>query len=202
MANYVFSATNNIAEVFDEHNVKYKVINMNGQEEVLAGFSVENRPVILKFISTDECNDVAARIFGLFCNTPKEKRGRVLEACNIANNKVRFLKFCLDDDGDVNVEFDFPERSDENVGEIALEILIRSMNILESEYKIFAKALYSDAAIGTPEDYSISTKGLQLLINLLRKKQEALLTSLAASDEEPFDNETDVEVFTDDEVDT
>ena len=87
---YEFKATKLIADHFEKCGVKFRVINMPGQEEVLAGFCVTNGPKTdMKFISTDNDNDVAARIFGLVGNISKEKRSRALEACNIMNRKVR-----------------------------------------------------------------------------------------------------------------
>lgn len=75
--------------------------------------------MIMRFISRDNGNDVAARIFGLITNTPKEKRARVMEACNVLNHKIRYMKFYLDTDGDINVEYDFPVYSPDNgIGEM------------------------------------------------------------------------------------
>ena len=61
------------------------------------------------------------------------------------NHKVRFAKFVLDNDGDINVEYDFPlKSSDDCVGEIAFEIFVRMMQILDEHYSIFMKAMYSN----------------------------------------------------------
>lgn len=136
MKKYEFNATNHIAEAFEAHEVKYRVVNMHGQEEVQAGFPVDNGPlVIMKFISTDNDNDIAVRVYGLLRDISEEKHDQVLRACNSLNRKVRYLKFDLDDDGDVNAEYDFLQKSgDSNIGEMAFEIFIRTMSILDSEY--------------------------------------------------------------------
>ena len=66
------------------------------------------------------------------------------------NLKVRFLKFVMDADGDINVEYDFPVRSgDECIGEMVFEIFVRAMSILDNEYGIFMKALYTDEPLNT-----------------------------------------------------
>jgi len=84
--------------------------------------------------------------YGLISSIPDEKRLSVLEACNILNSKVRFLKFTLDFDGDVNIEYDLPEKgSDTCIGEMALELFLRTMHILDSEYEVLTHALYSDS---------------------------------------------------------
>lgn len=146
MNKHEFKAINLIAETFEKRGVKFDVVSHHGSEQLLAGFSVDCGPnVIMRFISHDNDNDVAARIFGLISNTPKEKRVRVMEACNVLNHKIRYIKFYLDTDGDINVEYDFPVHSpDDGIGEMAFEIFVRTMHILDFEYCIFMKALYSD----------------------------------------------------------
>ena len=106
MNKYEFNATNLIAETFEKRGVLFDVVSHHGSEHLLAGFSVDCGPnVIMRFISRDNDNDVAARIFGLITNTPKEKRARVMEACNVLNDTIRFMKFSLDTDGDINVDY-------------------------------------------------------------------------------------------------
>lgn len=146
MSKYEFKAINLIAETFEKHGVKFDVVNHHGSEQLLAGFPVDCGPnVIMTFISNDNDNDVAARIFGLISNTPKEMRFRVMEVCNVLNHKICYMKFYLDTDGDINVEYDFPvHSSDDGIGEMAFEIFVRTMQILDSEYSIFMKALYID----------------------------------------------------------
>lgn len=146
MTKYTFKAINLIAETFEKRGIKFDVVSHHGSEQLLAGFSVDCGPnVIMRFISRDNDNDVAVRIFGLISTTPKEKRARVMEACNVLNHKIRYMKFDLDTDGDINVEYDFPVHSpDDGIGEMAFEIFVRMIQILNSKYNIFMKALYSD----------------------------------------------------------
>lgn len=61
MNKYEFNATNLIAETFEERGVKFDVVSHHGSEQLLAGFSVDCGPnVIMRFISRDNDNDVAA----------------------------------------------------------------------------------------------------------------------------------------------
>lgn len=151
MNEHEFKAIDLVAEAFEKHGAKFRVFKMQEQGELLAGFPVNGGPtVLMKFIVRDDDNDAAARIFGLITKVPAEKRSRVLEACNALNLKVRFLKFVMDADGDINVEYDFPVRSgDECIGEMAFEIFVRAMSILDNEYGIFMKALYIDEPLNT-----------------------------------------------------
>lgn len=141
----MYKATGLIQEVFDKKGVKYRVDTAGNAEIVCAGFSIDEGPfVIARFISRDNDNDVALRVLSLINNVPEAKRARVMEACNVLNNKVRYMKFYIDEDGDVNVEFDFPVNvCDECLGEAAYEMFQRIMAILKGEYTLFMKALYT-----------------------------------------------------------
>lgn len=190
MSKYEFKAINLIAEAFEKHDAKFRVFNIRGQEELVAGFSVDAGPnVMMKFITRDNDNDVAARIFGLITKTPKEKRSRVMEACNDLNRKTRFMKFYVDTDGDINVEYDFPvQSSDECIGEMAFEIFVRTMQILDHEYEIFMKALYSDEELETPDTDVPS--GLREMLEDLRKRLEARINA-EEDDKKDEDDEED-----------
>lgn len=203
MSKYEFKAINLIAETFEKRGVKFDVVSHHGSEQLLAGFSVDCGPnVIMRFISRDNDNDVATRIFGLISNTPKEKRTRVMEACNVLNHKIRYMKFYLDTDGDINVEYDFPVHSpDDGIGEMAFEIFVRMMQILDSEYSIFMKALYSDEELDIQE-HSVPTELMQKLQEL-RKMMEARMAAMedSADGEESDDLDLDLEmVDTSDDV--
>lgn len=195
MNKYEFKTINLIAETFEKRGVKFDVVSHHGSEQILAGFSVDCGPnVIMRFISCDNDNDVAARIFGLITNTPKEKRARVMEACNLLN-KIRYMKFHLDTDGDINVEYDFPVYSPDNgIGEMAFEIFIRTMKLLDSEYSIFMKAFYTEEELDI-KGYSVPVELMQSLQEL-RKMIEARMaaTDESADVEEPDDIEQDMEL--------
>ena len=115
-----------------------------------------------------------------------------MEACNILNCKVRYVKFYVDTDGDINCEYDFPGKiTDECIAEIALEILIRSMHIMNGEYHIFMKALYTNESLlemGRNRE-RVSEEELEEL----RKKIMELLDK--EEDEEDWDTESRMDNF-------
>lgn len=144
----IYKASTLIAEAFDEHDVKYRIVEMGDASIVEAGFSVNAGPqVVARFISKDDDNDVAVRIFGLICKVPDEKRAAVMEACNTLSRTIRFYKFYLSEESNVNVESDLPVKMDDScVGECCFELFIRIMKILDDEYHILAEALYRNPA--------------------------------------------------------
>ena len=202
MNEYEWKATNLMAQTFEKHGAKFEVVNSDGVEQLLAGFSVDCGPkVMMRFISQDNDNDVAARIYGLVSNIPQEKRLRVMEACNILNCKIRFIKFYLDEDGDINVEYDFPMHSpDDGIGEMAFEIFIRMMRILDDQYEIFMKALYTEEALQPdPLDTAARLERLQHLREMLASRLAAHADE-TVDDKNPEDVEADTEDTSDDEA--
>jgi len=140
-------ATLMIAEAFDKRDIKYTIQEIGDETSVVdAGFSITCGPnAHVLFASSDEENDVAVRITGLMQNIPQEKRAAVLEACNTVNDRLRYLKFCIHDD-DLVGEYDLPVKiSDECLAECCVEVFIRTMQILHTEYHIFPEAIYRDA---------------------------------------------------------
>ena len=167
----IHKATELIIKTFDEHSVKYRVTEVGEASMVEAGFEVEAGPeVVVRYISNDEDNDVAVRIFGLMHRIPSSKRVDVMEACNTLCGKIRFFKFYLNDDNDVNMEADLPVRTDDScVGECCFEMFVRIMNILDTEFHILAEALYS----GESTTKNKSGELLRLLSELREKPMTA-----------------------------
>ena len=95
----------------------------------------------IKFISTDDDNDVAVRVFGLL-RVDDTQKAKILETLNALNVKYRYVKFCCDNDGDVNIEYDYPVRS-ENPENSAEEIVIRFVKIIDVAYPQLMHALWS-----------------------------------------------------------
>lgn len=192
MKNYEFKATRLMAEAFEKHEAKFDIVSHHGSEQLLAGFSIDCGPnVIMRFISRDNDNDVTAGVFGLISNTPEDRRIRIMEACNVLNHKIRYMRFYLTTDGNINVEYDFPLNSpDDGIGEMAFEIFVRTMWILKSEYSIFMKALYTEEDLDI-QGNSIPAANLLQRLQELRKMIEARMTDSGTSDDEELDDESD-----------
>lgn len=143
---YRFHATGLVADGLDRHGISYQVMTSENTERVRVGFAVKNGPMaVMNFISTDDDNDVRVRVYNLITDVSRERRARVRDACDTINKKMRFLKFYLDDEDCVDIEYDFLMATpDDSLGEMAVEILYRAKSILDDEYPIFGRALYSD----------------------------------------------------------
>ncbi len=159
----IFYTTKLISETFDQRGVKYRINELDSVSDIEAGYKVAGGPIIsIRFISNSEKNDVAVRVFGVINEIPAEKRAAMLEACNQLMKEIRFLKFCLDDRNDINVEYDFAMNTpDDAIGECCFEMLARMMTILDQKYPVLARALYGEQQDNKARDLTEALKLLQ-----------------------------------------
>ena len=141
-----------IDDAFNRHYIAHKLIESDRRGMIHAGLAVPGlKDVIAEFYvrsNGDGTCCLAVRIYGLVPGTPEEKRFRVLEACNAINEKVRYLRFCLDDDGDVNVKCDLiADEDSERIGEMTATMFKRMTTIIGDQYHVFMKAISTDEKI-------------------------------------------------------
>lgn len=138
----VHSATKIISDAFTQKGIKHKVNDFEKLSSVEAGYSGDHvSNLTIHFISSDELNDVAIRVFNL-CKVPEGKRTAVLEAMNDIHLRLRYAKFVMDKEGSVRIEMDIPQTV-ENLGEVALELCSRIVNIADDTYPELMKVLWS-----------------------------------------------------------
>ena len=178
MKKYEYKATNLIAEAFEKYDVRYHTVYKYNIEQLMVSFNIACGPSTdIRFISKSDDNSVEVRILGLINETPKDRRFRMLQACNILNMRTRHLRFHVDNNGNINMEYDFPTNySNDSLGEMAMETIYRTLVILNEEYGIFMKALYTDEDLEEFE-YDEHHKVFQLLKKHLEER-------IASSDEE------------------
>lgn len=140
----IHKATQLIKEAMDNEELKYSIEESDDRSVVLAGFGIKNGPSVrVQFISSDEDNDVAIRLYGVVNEVSEEKMGEMQKVINECNNHYRYLKFTLDNDRDINVEYDLPVRADDScVGPMACEIFIRIMKIVDECYPKFMRVMW------------------------------------------------------------
>ena len=157
-----FKATDIIDAAFTEDDIKHFVVMHGKSESVHAPFPVLKGPMVdLLFISRDDDNDVSVRILNLFNDIPEKDWPRVLCTLNKLNSDMRFVKFCLDDSGDISVEYDFPVKTgDESIGPMACEMFYRIATIINKKYKMLVDAVYSTQDKDEGQSFEDLVKGL------------------------------------------
>lgn len=199
---YEYKASELIASAFKKHGVVFHDEKHITNEVLTAGFAVRNGPnLLVKFIVPDNDNDTAVRAYSIASNIQENKRARILEACNIINCKTRHVKFCLDKSGDINVEYDLPINSpDEQLGEMAYEMLCRFIGIITEEYELLMKAIYTDEKLDT--NPTISEQLDELLSDSdIPNELRQLLEGLTESNENDEDEDNDDDSNFDDDDD-
>ena len=137
----MYSAIAEIHDTFAKRDIKHKVDQVGETWLVRAGMSGKSSTYDFLFIKTDaEGNDVAVRVFKVARFKPHQ-RELALETINEVQKKFRFVRFVLDDDCDVNVEYDFPA-SYLAIGEGAFDMLIRMTSILDESYPQLMRAVW------------------------------------------------------------
>lgn len=141
----IYKATKLIKEEMDRQGLKYSIEEFEDGSTLWVRFTINNGPSLqVKFISLDDKNDVAIRLFRIVENVEESKVEEMLKAVNECNCEYRYLKFILDDECDVNIEYDLALRAeDTSVGAEACEILVRIVKIVDEVYPKFMKIIWS-----------------------------------------------------------
>ena len=139
----MYRATRNIYDALKkEGNLKVFTEDSEKRSEVWLQFGIKNGSSYrIRFISTDDDNDVAVRVFG-FISVEPECIHKILPVLNALNQKYRYVKFVCDDDGDINIEYDFPV-SASRPEESAKEIMARIVSIIDKSYPELMHALWA-----------------------------------------------------------
>ena len=142
----IFAATQIIADTFEKIGIKFRIEEDNDSSCVTAGYYIPGGPYVnIRFISSDDDNDVAVKVFSLFNKVPNEKEFAILRAFNDIHNRVRYATFYFDEDMDINIDYDLPSKiSSDNLGEVCFETLFNLTRILRIGHHIIAQALEPD----------------------------------------------------------
>lgn len=131
-----------IIRELDKAGLKYDTIERDGTSVVVCAIGGKVLDYKIQFISTDDDNDVALRIFDLV-KYNSAKRDSVLNFLNTVNAKYRYVKFVMaEKDRTVQIECDFPQKM-ENVGPVAIEYIVRIMRILDECGNDLMKTLWA-----------------------------------------------------------
>ena len=139
----VTKTTKLVEEAFKAQGWNYKIDeHPNGKSSaIVTGFDLKSgRSIQILLISgeLERGEDLALRVFQ-YADIPTERETEALRACNEANGKYRFVKFVYHDNGSVVIEMDMPSET-KDVGNVAVELLYRLLDIADDAYPIFEKA--------------------------------------------------------------
>ena len=144
----MFKATKEIYEAILSAKLKATVEDMNEASMVCVQFPLaHSAPFVIRFVSTDDDNDVAVRVD--LMRVKEDEIEALLPLLNRFNNKFRYAKFTLDDENDIFIGYDMPMNGG-NVGECAMEMVTRFGNIIyETHPQLLRAALAAESKEGT-----------------------------------------------------
>lgn len=147
----IYKATELIKEEMDQRKIKYSVREYADKSEISASFAIENGPCVdVKFISCGD-DDVALRVFSIVNHVSDDKVIEMMKAIRKCNKRYRFVKFTLDEEQDVNIEYDFPFGIDEaSLGKVVGEMLGLVLRITDESYPELMQAFWGSQ----PESFS------------------------------------------------
>lgn len=132
-----------IQNAFQQRNLKHSVDQVGEDWVLRAGVNGKASSYTFLFIKDDDVgNDVAVRIFDIV-KFPPERRDKGLALLNNIGREYRFIRLNMNDAGEVSAQYDFPVEYG-NIGEGAIEILIRFTQILDECYPQLMKAIWGD----------------------------------------------------------
>lgn len=138
----MYTAIQKVQQAFVNANLKYSVDQVGENWILRAGVNGSATSYQFLFIKTNDVgSDISVRIFNLV-KFPNGPTGRAYEVLSELQNKYRYIRFVLNDEGNVNVEYDFPTAI-ENIGEAAVEMLIRLTKILDECYPVLMRSIWN-----------------------------------------------------------
>lgn len=131
-----------ITRKFDELELRYRVTKGKNSDVIRMGTTTDSGAKIeyVIFPSGRE-SDVSMRVYSLV-KVPENKRSQLLRLCNDLNSKYRYVKFGIDKDMEVSVEYDFA-RNNGDLAEAVMEMVVRFHKIINEAYPMFMHAIWA-----------------------------------------------------------
>lgn len=127
----------------EEHELTYEPVRVleDGDEMVQLGAKLDNTFVqLIIFFDADE-DAVAIRCFDLV-RVSEEQYPKALMSCNALNDRMRWVKFCIDKERNVRAEVD-AVIDDTNAGKVTMNLVLRMASIIDDAYPVINKAIWS-----------------------------------------------------------
>lgn len=129
-------------EELSKHDMKHLPIREDGKRTLIPlGFQLKHTRAEILTVFTDEDNSVAIRCMG-FLSVNEEQFPQALLCCNGLNQRMRWVKFYVDDDLDINIEDDAIV-DDVTGGKEIFELVMRMAAIADEAYPEINRAIWA-----------------------------------------------------------
>lgn len=133
----VFQTTKDVEAAFKAQNWNYNIDEREGSSALITGFNLKSGGSVQIFFISAADKDLAIRIFEVI-PIPAGKESAAIQVCNQMNLEYRFAKFVADR-GNVGVQLDVAVET-ENMGPVAVELLMRTLDIVDAALPSFRAA--------------------------------------------------------------
>lgn len=137
----ILASARNFMRACDQEGLKYQdpYSLESGKTVVVLGVNGSHgNSYDVKFLFDTDDKGVGIRVYR-FSAANKDNFARLILACNQLNVKYRWLKFCIDDDRDLNIEMD-AVISPSTAGEVCTELFYHITSIAKDAYPVIMKA--------------------------------------------------------------
>ena len=127
----------------EEHELTYEPVRVleDGDEMVQLGAKLDNTFVQFIILFDADEDAVAIRCFDLV-RVSEEQYPKALMSCNALNDRMRWVKFCIDKERHVQAEVD-AVIDDTNAGKVTMNLVLRMASIIDDAYPVINKAIWS-----------------------------------------------------------
>lgn len=130
----VYQASKKIGEALDAKDLNYVIEEHDHSSVVVSHLVGKNaKNLIIRFISSNDDNDVSVRFFAI-ADGSKGDKNKINALLNELNGKYRYICFYMADNGEINASYDVALSIGEDLGPVCCEILIRFWNIIDEAY--------------------------------------------------------------------
>ena len=127
----------------EEHELTYEPVRVleDGDEMVQLGAKLDNTFVQFIILFDADEDAVTIRCFDLV-RVSEEQYPKALMSCNALNDRMRWVKFCIDKERNVQAEVD-AVIDDTNAGKVTMNLVLRMASIIDDAYPVINKAIWS-----------------------------------------------------------
>ena len=127
----------------EERELTYEPVRVleDGDELVQLGAKLDNTFVHLIILFDADEDAVAIRCFDLV-RVSEEQYPKAMMSCNALNDRMRWVKFCIDKERNVQAAVD-AVIDDTNAGKVTMTLVMRMASIIDDAYPVINKAIWS-----------------------------------------------------------
>ena len=127
----------------EERELTYEPVRVleDGDEMVQLGAKLDNTFVQLIILFDADEDAVAIRCFDLV-RVSEEQYPKAMMSCNALNDRMRWVKFCIDKERNVQAAVD-GIIDNTNAGKVTIHLLMRMASIIDEAYPVINKAIWS-----------------------------------------------------------